>query len=272
MVYVILGMHKSGTTLVTEMLHQSGINMGNFDSALTYDQNNKSERHETQNLNRDFLHGLLIPPTDYLLRRPFRPDVDRAGYRRNKDSIAIIRVKALDQRIKTAQPPRTWRETAVELDQKFEEWGFKDPRTCLTYPIWEQILPSHKIIVVYRHYNQLIQRYKVKRWDIFKLFRVLHGWTIYNQKILQAARHSSYPTLFINYEQLMTAQSEFERLCHFVGRPLIDMRKPQLYRNRAVNREGFASLIRLLTPLLTVHPDALYSRLEKARSRFEQGA
>lgn len=270
MVYVILGMHKSGTTLVTEMLHQSGINMGDFDSALTYDQNNKSERHETQNLNRDFLHGLLIPPIAYLIRRPFRPDVDRAGYRRNKDSIAIIRVKALDRRVKTAQPPHTWTETAVELDQKFDGWGFKDPRTCLTYPVWEQILPPHKIIVVYRHYNQLIQRYKVKRWEIPKLFRVLHGWTVYNQKILNAVQKSSHPALFINYEQLMTNQNEFERLCRFVGQPLVDRRKPELYRNRAARQEDFTSMIQLLTPLLAVHPDALYSQLEKARSRFEQ--
>ena len=86
MIFVILGMHKSGTTLVSQTLHASGINMGDFDSSLTYDTNNKFERHNTQELNRDMLHGYLIPPLDYLLRRPFRSRYDRAGYRRNKDS------------------------------------------------------------------------------------------------------------------------------------------------------------------------------------------
>ncbi len=105
MIYIVLGMHKSGTTLVAQTLHAAGINMGDFDESLTYDTNNKYERHDTQELNRDLLHGYLIPPLDYLLRKPFRPDYDQAGYRRNKDSIALIRSRALQNRLHTQPPP-----------------------------------------------------------------------------------------------------------------------------------------------------------------------
>ncbi len=46
MIYVIFGMHKSGTTLVAEMLHKSGINMGDFDESVSYDIGNQYERNE----------------------------------------------------------------------------------------------------------------------------------------------------------------------------------------------------------------------------------
>lgn len=267
MIYVILGMHKSGTSLVTEMLHQSGINMGDFDDSLTYDQSNKSERHETQELNRDLLHGLLIPPLGYLLRRPFRPPLDPAGYRRNKDSIAIIRTRALARLRQNTAPPAEWHQLIDNLNNRYSNWGFKDPRTCLTYPVWQRALPPHKVIIVYRHYGQLIQRYRVKSWDAARLFRVLHGWTIYNQSNLAVGRSSDNPTLILNYEKLMSEDQELDRLSRFIGRPLVDVRKPQLYRNRATKREVDPPLSRLVTPILPVQPQTLFSQLEELRAR-----
>lgn len=265
MIYVILGMHKSGTTLVTEMLHQSGINMGDFDESLTYDQSNKSERHETQELNRELLHGLLIPPLGYLMRKPFRPPLDPAGYRRNKDSIAIIRTRALERLRQTTAPPPTWLKLIDDLNGRYTDWGFKDPRTCLTYPVWQRALPEHKVIIVYRHFDQLIQRYKVKKWDAARLFRVLHGWTVYNQSNLNVARAALHPTLLLNYEKLMSEEQEFDRLCRFVGRPLVDVRRPQLYRNRATNQQAAGAIKRFITPLLPVYPQELFDQLDGLR-------
>lgn len=48
MIFVVLGMHKSGTTLVSQILHHSGIPMGDgFDENVTYDGGNKYEREST---------------------------------------------------------------------------------------------------------------------------------------------------------------------------------------------------------------------------------
>ncbi len=42
MLYVILGMHKSGTTMISEILHNSGISMGEWkDKSNNYDYGHK---------------------------------------------------------------------------------------------------------------------------------------------------------------------------------------------------------------------------------------
>jgi len=55
MIYVILGMHKSGTTLISQILHKSGINMGEFNEDVSYDQGNQHERPAAQKINREIL-------------------------------------------------------------------------------------------------------------------------------------------------------------------------------------------------------------------------
>ena len=55
--YVVLGMHKSGTTLVSQMLHQSGINMGDFDPLVSYDRGNQYERESALQLDMDIMRA-----------------------------------------------------------------------------------------------------------------------------------------------------------------------------------------------------------------------
>ncbi|MCA9981870.1 MAG: sulfotransferase [Anaerolineales bacterium] len=265
MIFVVLGMHKSGTTLVSQMLHASAINMGEFDERLGYDQDNKYERHETQELNRDVLHGLLVPPLDYLMRKPLTTSHDRAGYRRNKDSVALIRQRALTKRITQDPIPPAMSALISDYEATYTDWGFKDPRTCLTYPLWRRALPDHKVIVVYRHYNQLLRRYKVTDWNLPRMYRVLHGWTHHNLASVAVAEQGDVPAIVLSYEELMRDEAEFARLEAFVGRKLTDMRNPEMYRNRARAITPLPQTARPLVPLLPIAPDALYERLEQAR-------
>jgi hypothetical protein len=52
---VVLGMHKSGTTLIAETLHRSGIAMIGAETSGGYDDGNKMERAETRALNMQLL-------------------------------------------------------------------------------------------------------------------------------------------------------------------------------------------------------------------------
>lgn len=259
MIYVVLGMHKSGTTLVAQTLHAAGINMGDFDESLTYDTNNKYERHDTQELNRDLLHGYLMPPMDYLLRKPFRSNYDQAGYRRNKDSIALIRSGALQNRLQTQPPPLAMTDLISRHTQTYANWGFKDPRTCLTYPVWQAALPEHKVIIVFRHYRELMRRYKTASSKT-RLFRVLHAWTMHNWFNLRYIDAAQTPTFVVRYEALMQDDEVFMRLEKFVGMPLPDQRNPSLYRNRAQATTP-PPLPHWLTRQLPVQPENLYQTL-----------
>jgi hypothetical protein len=267
MIYVVMGMHKSGTTLVSQALHESGIHMGDFDESLDYDRDNKFERHVTQEINRMMLDGFLIPPLDYLARRRNRPVMDQAGYRRNKDSLAIARYGSFLRKYKDDTPP-ILAETVQSLSSQHENWGFKDPRTCLTYPLWKRALPEHRLVVVYRHFSPLIRRYRASRWNLPRLYRVLYSWTLHNHLVYRHLQQAEQPALVLSYEKLMEDNQEYERLDRFIGGGLVDVRDPGLYRRRTQNHgEDYAAFIRLLSPFLPANPGVVFSQLESYRSK-----
>jgi hypothetical protein len=263
MKYIVLGMHKSGTTLITQMLHTANINMGDFPEDLSYGQGNTYERRESQAINRNLLHGCLIPPLDYLLRKTFHPQYDEAGYRVNRDSVALVRKSALKKRL-TQNPMSSEIKKMVErCNRQYGDWGFKDPRTCLTYPAWQQILLQHKLIIVFRHYSELLRRYHIKKWHLLRMYRVLYSWTVHNQAILAIVKQTNMPTIVLSYERLMRDDQEFNRFCNFMERPLPDTRQPELYRNRVSTARELPSSSKLIMPLLPAIPEEIYDELDQ---------
>ena len=55
MIYVVLGMHKSGTSLAAEILHKSGISMVTTDQVGTYEDGAYYERQDCYQLNMAIL-------------------------------------------------------------------------------------------------------------------------------------------------------------------------------------------------------------------------
>lgn len=208
MIYIVLGMHKSGTTLIAEILHHSGIRMvDDTDTELGYDTGNKYERSSTKQLNHDILgsegtHSLEVPQPRQLSSTP-------------------------DQRARMQQLVR-------QLDAPQTDWGFKDPRTCITYPLWASVLPPHRLIVVYRSPQEVWQHYRKSstRRRFSLTMNPLEGWCAYNELILGYLKQTAMPFVVLNYELFMTTQPEFDRLRQFIGRRLDDRRKMDLYRSK----------------------------------------
>ena len=65
MIYVVLGMHKSGTTLVSQILHHSGVNMGGADLATV--RSSDSGHTYSRAVTRSVPHALLGSPAKYSL-------------------------------------------------------------------------------------------------------------------------------------------------------------------------------------------------------------
>ena len=201
MIYVVLGMHKSGTTLVSRLLHESGVEMGDFDYADgTYESGHTYERASVRRLN------------DKLL--------DSAG----KYSIHI-RPKPLshcDIEIHTEVD-----DVIAELESGAGDVGFKDPRTSLTYATWKRYLPEHRIVAVYRAPEHSWPRYRSRR-NVFKwpfdAWFFLESWCIHNALIVQALESSDRDFLVFEYYSLLENDTDFVALEAFVGRPLVDER------------------------------------------------
>lgn len=211
MIYVVLGMHKSGTTLVSQILHHSGINMGEFDHSVSYDQGNKYERQDALHLDMDILGA-----EDY----------------------EVLDLTPGGRAVMNDQQRAAMRKIITTCSESHPDWGFKDPRACLTYNLWAEELPEHKIIAVYRDPAEVWPRFK---WHGMRLHHTnfqrarsyLERWQEHNLNILHFLENTTMDYLMLSYQDLMSGPLAFTQLERFVGRPLEDTRKAGLYRSKA---------------------------------------
>ncbi|HPF69112.1 MAG TPA: sulfotransferase [Candidatus Krumholzibacteria bacterium] len=210
MIYVVLGMHKSGTTLVSQILHRSGIDMGDFDESVSYDGGNKYERDEPVELDMAIMGA---------------PDTE------------VLFVETPDQPVMTAEQRARMRAIIADCSARHADWGFKDPRACLLYDLWAEELPPHRIIAVHRDPDEVWPHFKWRglrrhHTNLHRAYAYLRRWHEHNAALLRILPHTSCEWIMLGHRELMSDPAEFARLERFVGRPLTDARRPELYRNR----------------------------------------
>ena len=217
-VVVVLGMHKSGTSLISEILHHSGIEMLEEESTLGYDQGFHHERRATSDINKDLLRSRGLHSLE-TIRKLDLDNVDQ-----NVRTVALQFVAAMADR---------------DLD-----WGFKDPRTCLTYDLWRSILPAHKLVCVFRDAPEVLQHYA--RTTKGSPFRALRAWFEYNKAMLEAyQRTPEADRRMIHYRSFMASADGLETLSTFIGRPLADRRSERLMRSKDKSRLSYLFRTRL---------------------------
>ncbi|MBD3179921.1 MAG: hypothetical protein GF417_10140 [Candidatus Latescibacteria bacterium] len=219
MIIVLLGMHKSGTTLLSRMLHESGINMCEDPTRISsYDAGNKYERLE-----------FLIYNTAMLDIRisTFSSDIVETA-----NDLSISR------------HPRTLAgllETRIEeLSSEHPAWGFKDPRTCMTYRAWREHLPPHRVLVSFRNPYEVAAHLTRSVRNIRMLKRIgrtaggLNSWYLHNRNILEYYRENGSDFFFIDYNRFMSEEGDgyIDRISEFCQIEISDLRDRDLYRNR----------------------------------------
>lgn len=243
MIVVVLGMHKSGTTLVSRLLHHSGIEMLDADDQRSYDQGNQYERERTLRLN------------------------DRLLGSEGLESISIRSMPASDV---ADDIEGEMRELIEDLSGSRTTWGFKDPRTCLTYPLWERVLPPHRIVAVMRTPQEVWLRYRRTHRNplrrMVRAWRVADAWTRHNFGIIDTLEHTSQPAILLDYRLLVTTDDEFRRLEGFLGQDLVDERRPDLYRNRADRAPLFDAVAAIYRLIRGIGPHDVQRRLEALRA------
>lgn len=135
---VVLGMHRSGTSLVSRILHEMGVYMG--EEFLPPDEGNEGgywEDTEWLGINKRILA---------------RAGGDWANPPHPK---YITEERVLSEHLVKA---------AVKKRERFPVWGFKDPRTCLTAEFIHPFLPSPQYLIVNR-----------AQVDIAQSLQKLHG-------------------------------------------------------------------------------------------------
>ena len=190
----VLGMHRSGTSVATRLINLLGIDLGAEEHLLGSRPDNPKGYWEYQpilDLNDEILGRLggnwHEPP-------PLPPGWETAA------ELADLRQRARDLVARTFAS---------------SDWGWKDPRTCLTLPFWKQILPPIQYVICMRSPAEVAA--SLEKRDGFSIEKSIRLWQIYTGAAIEHT--AGLPRHFIFYEDLINShREEMSRLARFLGR------------------------------------------------------
>ncbi|MGN6638531.1 MAG: sulfotransferase [Mucilaginibacter sp.] len=127
---IVAGMHRSGTSLITNWLYHCGLQVGeNLVGANASNMEGHYEDVEFLKIHEEILadNGLLVTGLIHDKK------INISDYELEKIK-AIINIK----------------------DKRFAQWGWKEPRTCLFLDIYKKLLPQAKYLIIIRDYKAVV--------------------------------------------------------------------------------------------------------------------
>lgn len=151
---LIIGMHRSGTSLLTRVLQRSGLFMGrgasrNEEAAFTNAINAWLFREASATWDRPESLDWLLADGEL---RPWLVDYMQ-GICAGPAAARFLGV-------------RRWLRQGG-LQQVTEPWGFKDPRTTYTLPLWLQLFPEARVLHIVRHGVDVAASLRARRRRVF---------------------------------------------------------------------------------------------------------
>lgn len=192
----ILGMHRSGTSVLARLLNLLGVYLGSEEHLMQPGSDNPKgfwEHIVIQKLDDEILAimgGSWHQP-------PHFPE----GWECNT-KLASVRQQAA-------------RTISEDFGEK-EIWGWKDPRTCLSLPFWQQLLPDLVYVVCLRHPIEVAR--SLEQRNGFTIEKGVYLWLVYLKAILRTT--SPGKRCIVLYDELLeNNQRELRRLSEFLGLP-----------------------------------------------------
>jgi Predicted glycosyltransferases len=190
----IAGAHRSGTSMLTRLLHACGLYLGPKDELMPAQADNPDGFWEHLGfvaLNDDLLNELGgawdLPP------------------KRDENFTAA----GLD-------PLRMKARLLIEKFDSAGVWGWKDPRNSLTLPFWQNLLPSMKTLIMVR--NPLEVAHSMKERNGISYSLGLRLWEIYNRRVIETAGNQE--RLVTHYDLFFQdPESELRRVARFIALP-----------------------------------------------------
>jgi hypothetical protein len=128
---IILGMHRSGTSLLTKILQQIGVNIGkdiddNYESQFFVKLNEWAFFQAGATWDNPLNMNFLTDDFSENIAQNFKKHLHKYKFSKNFANYK-------------------------KLSQSNVLWAWKDPRNTFTYPIWQKIFPEAKFINIYRN-------------------------------------------------------------------------------------------------------------------------
>jgi hypothetical protein len=219
---ILLGMHRSGTSLTTRLLTDVGILMG---AKLT----KNAESIYFQKLNRGILKRAKATWSKI---EPIAASMESQRY--IDSEVSWLHGILFDKSgVKAHFDEPSWNAICQSPDYA---WGWKDPRTTITFPMWLQIFPRAKFVHIVRngidvaislHRRYLVRRkwwhrfftyhdYNAEIADFQYCFRLWEEYLTYFDNKRHLIPESQY--LELRYEDLLASPGvQFARLIEFLN-------------------------------------------------------
>lgn len=190
----VVGMHRSGTSLLARILVEFGLDLGAEEDLLGARADNVEgfwENARFVELNDAILQALGgawdMPPA-------LEP-----GWESDREVEALVPAarRLIDGFVRERRP-----------------WGWKDPRTSLILPFWLALLPELRVVVCLRHPLE-VARSLTSRGSASQAFG-LRLWETYNAALLAAVEERDH--LVTHYESYFhDPEAEVQRVLEYVG-------------------------------------------------------
>jgi hypothetical protein len=167
-VICVLGMHRSGTSCLAGSLEQQGLFLGDVNTSAPFNRRGNRERFDVMNL-----QGAVLEASGGSWFSP--PPAVRW------------------------QPEHVERAQAILAEHAGEPlWGFKDPRTLLTFDGWQRLVPDLQAVGIFRHPLRVAQSLQ-SRNDL-ALDAGLELWRAYNERLVEIHSRGPFPIVCFDDE------------------------------------------------------------------------
>ncbi|MBF8254080.1 MAG: Sulfotransferase family [Deltaproteobacteria bacterium] len=194
-VICIVGMHRSGTSMIARLLHRCGLYLGAEDQILGPRSGNEDGHFEhtgfleiNDALMQHFGGSWYFPPK-------FEPGWERDG------KLEQTRVEA---------------RSLVDTFSGKSPWGWKEPRTTILLSFWKSIVPNVRFVICVRSPLEVAE--SLAKRDRIPVERGVFLWHRYTRAAIEGTEDC--PRMLIFYDDFFTdTAAEFVRLIDFCGLP-----------------------------------------------------
>jgi hypothetical protein len=254
---IVAGFHRSGTSLVCQLLHRAGLFLG-YDLMGAAFSNPHGHFEDIEIFG---LHEQILADNGqtWMVSEPFLPVIAEPHWRR---------MERIIQR----------------RDAEHDLWGFKDPRVCLFMMVWKHLLPNARALLIYRHFSDTT--YSLARRQSTELFSnptgaerkykrfweepdlALRMWLAHNEALLTFARTYPEDTLAVSLDMLQRGFPVIKAVNHRWGLGLAEVPTSEVFDPTVIERRPGRQPLsdrRLIDRI-----DATWQALERLGEQTEQ--
>lgn len=201
--YVVTGMHRSGTSAISALLAKLGMDFGPIEDHLPADRWNARGYFEHKQVFA--INSRIVTGAGRSIESWYVPVERRTWHQR----AAMVAVKArylfMPQPATLARRAARLSKTMKIVGREVRELAVKDPRFCLLLEAWRQHIPIERVLFCYRAPGSVVRSLRAREgipsWLGFRF------WTYHVEAFLDQAERFPGPIFAVDYDALFTKSS-----------------------------------------------------------------